>query len=287
MTETNKGRHYKLIKNAISPPFKKASPDRARALNTIPLAILNWYGATGHEALKTANLQAWEAQNQADQTFGKLLDIYAFAEPLLKARLKETHEIDVDVRSTYLCIYFPKKTPWYAMNIQPGYASRTVSLLDAALHNFAESETFTADSDYISKPDANGHFDVKPLKSRLSIEQFKQLCRELDIGTRYNQYLKKYLLPQEPVSQAVLEQKATSSQKAALNTAAHMALMKKDISLRHIDPAAGRPQLSMPFEVVRHPHQIGGSITQDKPGPNANDAHLDGFRFLGIPVGHR
>ena len=231
ITETNKGRHYELIKSAISPQFKKASPDRARALNTAPLAIQSWFGAAGHDALKTANLQAWEAQNQVDQTFGKLQDIYTFAEPLLKARLKETHGIDVDVRSTYLRLYFPKKTPWYAIDIQPGYASRTVSLLDAALHNFAQSETFTTDSDYISKPDANGHFDVPPLKTRMSIDQFKQLCRELDIGTRYNRYLQKYLLPQEPVSQAVLEQKATSSQKAALNATAHMALMKKDISV--------------------------------------------------------
>jgi hypothetical protein len=239
VAETNKGRHYERIKSAISPQFKKASPDRARVLNTTPLAVQNWYGAAGHDSLKTANLQAWEAQNQADQTFGKVLDIYAFAEPLLKARLKETHKIDVDVRSTYLRLYFPKKTPWYVIDIQPGYSSRTVSLLDAALHNFAASETFTADSDYISKPDANGHFDVKPLKTRMSIDQFKQLCRELDIGTRYSQYLQKYLLSHEAVLQAALEQKVTSSQKAALNAAAHMALMKKDISINAFEVVRG------------------------------------------------
>lgn len=230
VTIQNNGRHYEFIKNSISAPFKSTSLNRVRALAATSLHIENWYHADGHETLKTANLQALDAQNQADQAFGKLQDIYAFAEPLLKARLKEMYGVDEDVKSTFLRLYFPKNTPWYVIDTLPGFASRTVSLLEAALHNFAQSETFTADSEFIGKPDKNGHFDVKPIKRKMSIDQFKHLCRELNIGSRYNRYLRTFLLPQEPLSRALLEHKATSSQKAALNAAAHMALMKQDIS---------------------------------------------------------
>ncbi|MHC8304446.1 NEL-type E3 ubiquitin ligase domain-containing protein [Pseudomonas sp. PB3P13] len=175
-------------------------------------------------------MQAWRAQNRTDRAFGKLQDVYAFAAPLLSAKLKEQYGIEDDVQSTYLRLYFPKNTPWYAANILPGHASRTVSLVDAALHNFAQGETFTADSQFISKPDANGHFDIKRIKAKMSIEQFKQLCRDLDIGGQYNNYLRTWLLPRDEVAKALLEYKSTTSEKAVLNAAAHLALLKKDIS---------------------------------------------------------
>ncbi|MHC8368384.1 NEL-type E3 ubiquitin ligase domain-containing protein [Pseudomonas sp. ZT5P21] len=239
VTHQNKGRHYEFITSGISAPFKNTSLHRALALKSTSLTIENWYHADDHDALDTANLKAWAALNQADQAFGKLQNIYAFAEPLLKAKLKETYGIDEDVRSIFLRLYFPKKNPWYVIDTQLGYASRTVSLLDAALHNFALSETFTTDSDFISKPDINGHFDINPIKTTMSIDQFKKLCRELDVGARYNQYLRTFLVPREPVSQAVLEHKANHSQKAVLGAAAHMALLKKDISANAFDVVLG------------------------------------------------
>jgi hypothetical protein len=234
-----KGTHYQHIQSTVSDPFKKTSLSRALALGTTPFKIQNWYTAGSSEALKAANLAAWDAQNRADRRFGKLKDVYAFAEPLLKEKLKITYGIDEDVKSTYLRLYFPKETPWYVIDTQPGYSSRTVSLLDAALHNFAQSETFTADSEFISKPDKNNQFDIKPLKTKMSIEQFKQLCRELDIGRQYNRYLRAFLLPRDEVAKAVLEYEATASQKAALNAAAHLALQKQDISANAFDFVQG------------------------------------------------
>lgn len=239
ITNQDKGRHYQFIKNAISAPLKNTSLYRAHALNATMLKLQIWYNADGHEALKTANLQAWNAQNQADQTFGQLQDVYTFAEPLLSAKLKEQYGVEDDVKSTYLRLYFPKKTPWYVADILPGAASRTVSLLDAALHNFAQGETFTADSDFINQPDANGRFDIKRIKTKMSIDQFKHLCRELDIGGQYNRYLRRFLLTKEPVAQASLELKATSNQKAALEAAAHLALLKKDITENAFDVVMG------------------------------------------------
>lgn len=225
-----KGLHYTHIKNAVSPLTTNMSLHRAKALGSAALKTQSWYESDDQQALKAANLRAWAAQNQADRLYGKVQGIYAFAEPLLKARLKEVYGVDVDVTSTYLRLYFHKKTPWYDIDTVLGSASRTVSLLDAALHNFATSETFTDDSEFISKPDVRGHFDVKPVKTKMSIAQFKNLCRELDIGGQYTRYLSAFLLTREPVAKALLELRATSNQKAALEAAAHLALKKKDIT---------------------------------------------------------
>lgn len=224
-----RGRHYEHIKNTTTALAKHISLHRAQALGTTSLKKEKWHAGDRQTALKAANLQAWRAQAEADEVFRKVKNVYEFAEPLLKASLKHNYGVDVDVKSTYLRLYFPKQTPWYVIDTLPSHASRTVSLLDAALHNFATSETFTADSGFISKPDANGHFDVLPVKAKMSIEQFKTLCRELDIGGQYNQYLRAFLLAEEPVSQGFLELKATASHKATLEAAAHLALMKKDI----------------------------------------------------------
>ncbi|WP_433767412.1 dermonecrotic toxin domain-containing protein [Pseudomonas putida] len=242
LTSTNrpfKGHHYDHIKKTVSKELATTSLHRAYALGATALKTESWYENGEQDALKAANLKARKAQNEADALFAKLKDVYAFAEPLLKARLQQAFGVEVDVKSTCLRLYFPRQTPWYVIDTQLGHASRTVSLLDAALHNFATSETFTADSDFISKPDANGHFDIVPVRTKMSIEQFKNLCRELDIGGQYNRYLRAFLLTKEPVSQALLELRATAAQKAALEVAAHLALKKKDISADAFDVVLG------------------------------------------------
>ncbi|PFN95623.1 hypothetical protein COJ85_25850, partial [Bacillus sp. AFS076308] len=105
----------------------------------------------------------------------------------LTRALLEQFGVDVDVKTTYLHLYLPKQLPWYASHLN-GVVTRTVSLLDAALHNFASHETCEADSNFISQPDARGHFDTLAIKRKMSIAQFQTLCRTLDIGARYTKY---------------------------------------------------------------------------------------------------
>ncbi|MCP1497740.1 hypothetical protein J2Y86_002447 [Pseudomonas migulae] len=123
----------------------------------------------------------------------------------------------------------PKERPWYAINFSGGVTTRTVSLLDAALHNFALGETSEADSDFISQPDERGLFDIKPIKRKMSIAQFQTLCRELDIGARYTEHLESFLLPGDPVAETYLKNKVVDSQKAAFTAAAQQAVMTGDI----------------------------------------------------------
>ncbi|MFG6205455.1 dermonecrotic toxin domain-containing protein [Pseudomonas retamae] len=230
--QPDKGRHYEFIKSAVNDSFKNATVSRARALTNVSLEPQPWYTSAPAAYLKklaAANLKAWNSQNRVDHLLAKT-DLYAFAEPLLKARIKAVHGIEPDVKTTYLRLYLPAETPWYAINLSEGIVTRTVSLLDAALHNFASSETAGPDSDYISQPDARGLFDVLPIKSAMPISDFQKLCRDLDLGAQYKKHLESYLLPGEPLAESVLQYKVSQSQQDALGAAAQLALIKDDIA---------------------------------------------------------
>lgn len=227
----DKGRHYEFIASAVDDPFKTATLDRGLALAATPLTVEPWYTsapAAYLEKLKTANLKAWGSQNRVDHLLKKI-DLKTFATTLLQAELKKRHGLDIAVETIWLRLYMPKDKPWYTRNLSDGVTARTVSLLDAALNNFASHETVTAGSDFISKPDWIGNFDILPIKQKMSISQFQTLCRELDIGAQYKKHLESYLLPGEPVAEAALKHKVTESLKDALAAAAQLALLTQDI----------------------------------------------------------
>jgi hypothetical protein len=228
---TEKGQHYDFIKANVNDAFKGATVNRAQALAATPLEIQPWFTtapAAYLDKLAAANLTAWNSQNQVDHLLARI-DLYAFAEPLLKAKIRERHGIEPDLKTTYLRLYIPAEQPWYNINVYKGAVTRTVSLLDAALHNFASSETVGYGSDYISKPDERGLFDVLAIKQQMPISEFQALCRDLDIGGQYKRHLERYLLPGEPVAESVLQHKVNTSQKDALAVAAHLALIKDEI----------------------------------------------------------
>ncbi|WP_178113604.1 NEL-type E3 ubiquitin ligase domain-containing protein [Pseudomonas sp. ANT_H12B] len=178
--------------------------------------------------MKRAIEASWASQNESDKTLKKLQAIETFAEPLLVAALKDKYNITLNVRTTCLRLYCPK-------GIVVGFDVRTLSLLEAALHNFEVKETragyFARASDFITQPSDTGQFDVVPIKDKLSVEAFAALCRELDIGARYQAYLKAFMGFTNPVARAVLKIKVQTSHKDALRAASVLALMKQDIDL--------------------------------------------------------
>jgi hypothetical protein len=227
-----KGRHYPFIKNRIHPTFASASLQRARELSLTHKVIGRWIHTASpfdHTRLQEANLKLWSAQNRVDGFIDKLQDVYKFAEPLLTDALLKQYGVDVDVKTTYLHLYLPKERPWYVFDLSGGAVTRTVSLLDAALHNFARSETCEPGSDFISQPDARGHFDIQPIRHKMSIAQFQALCRELDIGARYTRYLNEQLLPSDGLARIFLKRNVVEHEKAAFKAAAQQAVLTHDI----------------------------------------------------------
>ncbi len=225
--------HYETIKKALPAWLLSSNAARIQQLKKNRPSLAQWHRETSHgDHLRLKNdLQlAWKSQNGVDSALSNLQDVYAFAKPLLQQALKQRFAIEDDVEQTWLRLYAPANTSWWTHDFAAGTNSRTVSLLDAALHNFANDEFFSKDSEFITRPDANGHFSVKHLKHKLTVEQFKSLCRELDLGARYQEHLNAFLLPSDGVAKQVLRHKVVLSQKSALNIAARMALMKKDIT---------------------------------------------------------
>ncbi|MBB3243171.1 hypothetical protein FHW68_004738 [Pseudomonas sp. Tn43] len=231
-SQPSKSVHHQVIKNAIPPWLANASAHRVNALKNVRLTLPEWHRnapAAAHQQLQNAVRQHWLAQNNVDRMLSGLQDAYAFAEPLLQKALKDRFGIEDEVKDIWLHLYAPIKGAWWVRDFASATRSRTVSLLDAALHNFASGETFHADSDFITRPDARGHFTTQHFQPQVTVEQFQALCRELDIGAQYERHLKSFLQPADAFARNVLRHKVIDSQKKNLAAAASMAVMKKDI----------------------------------------------------------
>ena len=228
--------HYQYLKNAAPEWLGKASPARRQALKSTRPQLLDRLKAASsgqHAELKALNAAHWTAQNDVDQKLERLQDASRFAEPLLANALKARFGLELDVRKTFLRLYIPATIPWFP--IKSGAARTwTVSLLDAALHNFEDKETedgaYEPDSTFITEPSPSGQFDTLPsIKRTITIPAFTKLCRELDIGGQYKTYLEENLGVSNPVVAAVLRPKVDESQKAALKAALQYARMNGDI----------------------------------------------------------
>lgn len=257
--------HSHFIKSAIPDWLIKAPAHRREALQAANRRFPDSYhkaGASRHGALKQAVERAWRSQGKVDRLLEGMADVRAFAEPLLKAALKNQYGLELDVRTTYLRLYVPK-------GLLVGYDIRTLSLLDAALHNFenkeAQKDYFDSASCFITQPDRLQQFDVLPIKDRLSIEAFATLCRQLDIGGVYQRQLQALLLPEDAVAKAVLAHKVISSQQDRFKVAVLHAGMQGDINDdeqgRLLDLLSGaRPLVLAGKEARAHQLSILGAL---------------------------
>lgn len=231
LTPVTEARHYGFLKASIPQYLVEAKPEHRAALKSTELSKSGWYGAltpASKGQLKPLLEARFTSQNRLDQHLSKVLPLEAFAQPLLDAALKAAG-FPLPVKDVYLRLYTAVVDAFGVAT--GGYSVRTLSLLQAALHNFEQPETqadyFAEGSGFITPPDELGRF--KPYITALKIESFTQLCRDLDIGAKYQEYLKPYLDPQEPVSQGVLELRNVTQQKAMLKLDAQIALLKGDI----------------------------------------------------------
>lgn len=233
MPPFNRDTHYQHLMSVIPRWLTQATPQKREALSKakprLPAGLHN-ASRNQHAELRTLNALHWQAQNRVDQSLAKLKNASAFAEPLLVAALKERFGLELDVHQTFLRLYIPAHIPW--LRLKSGAARIwTVSLLDAALHNFENAETsdgaFESASTYISPPSPAGQFnELRHVLSTMPITAFTRLCRELDIGERYKKYLEDNLGISNPVVASILQPRIRDSQKAALTAALHMAKLQ-------------------------------------------------------------
>ncbi|MGY2362422.1 dermonecrotic toxin domain-containing protein [Pseudomonas azotoformans] len=214
-----------------------ASNDKRQALKNIRLEFSDWQSDANrsqHAPVKNAVQASWEAQNRVDAALATLQSPQAFAAPLLQQALKQQFDVESDVSITYLRLYTPLTLP--LLPIETGAVkSWTVSLVAAALHNFDADESkataYTPESTFITEPSGSGQFDTLPaIRDQISIAQFIGLCRQLDIGTHYQRYLKQFFGFQNAVLKARLRNKVIQSLKAEARASLQMARLKKDVT---------------------------------------------------------
>lgn len=153
ITPLEKSINFVQVEKAIPSWLLNTSPSRIEALKSVRLTLPDWHrntSATAHRELKKAIQLGWTAQNTVDKALSDLQDVSAFAKPLLEQALKDRFGVEDDVEDTWLRLYAPVKTAWWVHDFSGGTTSRTVSLLDAALHNFSRDESFTQDSEFIT-----------------------------------------------------------------------------------------------------------------------------------------
>jgi hypothetical protein len=219
-----------FIKTSIPAWLTSAPENRRIALKNVDVSIPAWYRSAppgSHQALKHAIERSWLAQSRVDRLFEGLADVAQFAEPILHEALKTHFAVELDVKKTCLRLYTAK-------GLAKGYTTRTISLLEAALYNFEAKEAaagyFDRASCFITAPDGSGQFEMQKVPSRLSIAAFASLCRQLDIGGRYQQQLNALLLPTDAAAKAMLARRVIACQQERLRVAILLARMKGDIA---------------------------------------------------------
>ncbi|MGE8186729.1 NEL-type E3 ubiquitin ligase domain-containing protein [Pseudomonas sp. NPDC086278] len=229
--------HVEFIAQSIPAWLVNASPERRAMVKNAPITLPDWYlmaSQAQRQALNASLMTSMASQNLLDKTMARMQDINAFAQPLLVKALKDQFAVELDVGKTFLQLKKPLEVGVFATEIDT-FEVLKLPLLQAALHNFEEGECaaghYHASSGFVVETATPGQFDK--VSTSLTVLKFLKLCRELDIGAKYQVYLKDFLQPANPVAVAFLRQRFVTCQKDAMRAAAETALLKKDIEPKH------------------------------------------------------
>ncbi|WP_426156891.1 NEL-type E3 ubiquitin ligase domain-containing protein [Pseudomonas sp. TSRC2-2] len=225
--------HAPLLEAAL-PQWLIDAPARRKAeVKQANSSIPDWYAKaspTQRDVLHKRFNDSFQAQVQLDKTMSSFKDIDAFARPLLLEALKSRFQVQVDVDKTLLCLKRPVLVTIARVEVGT-FEVLTLPLLQAALHNFESEEckygAFHKSSTFAVQNGTPGHYKAVPVN--VSVRNFLSLCRELDIGAKYQAYLRSFFHPADPKAEAKLRRHFILAQKTALHAAAEQALLTKAI----------------------------------------------------------
>lgn len=177
---------------------------------------------------------SFSTQTAVDKTLSALQGIDAFARPLLVNALKEQYDVTLAPHvDTWLSLRKSLLVSDFKIAART-YDFLKLELLQAALHNFEESEceegAFHPSSGFRWHVSSSGSSPDEPLLpvrlGRLKVHEFVQLCRSLDLGGKYQAYISDFFASVE----TTLRQQFIASQKAAMRAAAELARLCQDIT---------------------------------------------------------
>lgn len=227
--------HLDIIKSALPDWITLTSPNTLKQLKNVKPQLPEWFKkapAAQHKELRNAQTASWTKRNDVENELKKILDVYSFAEPLLKQSIKQRYQLDIDVKETFIHLYIPK-TDFLGLSTD-GTTTWRVSVLDAALHNFeafeGKPDAHLRESGFITRPDERGQYDILgDVTRKLPVDQFINFCRDLDIGGKYDAHLKEELGLNDRAKQLRLKDKIVDSHRLDLKAVAHHAGVTQDI----------------------------------------------------------
>ncbi|NJJ57621.1 NEL-type E3 ubiquitin ligase domain-containing protein [Pseudomonas sp. B14(2022)] len=250
--------HLSVIRDNIPDWYTEAQGSRKAELASLDLRIPDWYkkaSQADRDRLGKVHKRSRASLNQLDQMLGELKPPAEYAEPLLADAIEKKFGQRLDTRK----VFYARKLEQTTCDAQltevsttrvselgpQFYSYKGVSLLEAALNNFAPeqaSEPVCKDCHLITRYDFYRHSsaqvhpsaNVQSLKLDIQAHAFAQLCRELDLGRSYYEYLRAainhHLAPgtqNQPAGK--LFSSLIISHQNQLELAADIALMKGDI----------------------------------------------------------
>ena len=267
------GIHHAFLKDRIPAWYTQASPRRQQELGQHGLQLPAWFREAtpaARQALAARHDQYRGALNRIETTLGAIEDIAAFAEPLLKAAIKQRFNLELDVKQVYFARKFTTRahsdvSAFLDADQASGGANdfyRGFSLLETALANFEPDEEHAlpcADCQIITgwgsyTDEAMPSFEVLA-DERVAIapHEFAQLCRTLDLGARYQAHITELVQPADGVARTALEQALEQHDREQLTLSLQVAELQSAVSPSArsmleqllVDPAAatldGRP----------------------------------------------
>ena len=174
------------------------------------------------------------SEQQLHQLLGSIPALDDFAAPLLEAALRSSHRLSTDVRTSRVRVTQEVFLPPVVISTPAPKYTRISSqrVLAAALHNYTDEETRPRAFTQATLLDASG----TPLS--IAFEDFARLCRQLDVGGKYQAVLREHLVPTDlPGSvpgqaRRRIEDLLEEAQRAQLEVTVRLAALKGHIGPR-------------------------------------------------------
>ncbi|MFD2645007.1 dermonecrotic toxin domain-containing protein [Pseudomonas japonica] len=195
--------HYRTVSQRVPRWLIDSTPQQRQALRASVPKAMPWLAEAGQNQPEAVAALREDGQHQyihgraVEAVLQALPSVEAFAEPLLRAALKERFGLDLDVRRTFLFNAVRARADEALLDSSDPVVkafqvvkAATQSLLAAALQNF---EAFEAQTDGMRdehRPSvifiSDSGLPLEPARELdLVPERFAALCRELDIGGQY------------------------------------------------------------------------------------------------------
>lgn len=222
--------NYEVVRSVTPLSIKQMSKDNLRMLKKVPVEQPDWLASLPARQ-RTDAQQLIENAVIAHTAFNERMEAVSaeqeFAAPLLRKAIKDKVGLDVDVNKVRVNLSVSQ--------LGGNRNLSSVTLLEAALHNFPETDMRV----YFLFPNCFAvNSDGTVMDIKLDVNIFVGLCRQLDLGKKYQAHIREALNWDEPHAREHLNDLFVIYQKSALKAASYVALCKKDIEQKHYDALA-------------------------------------------------